>query len=264
MEIKTVPIKGRKASRRRADSSLARTTEAAGSSLPGSRVREWDASYQRGDNFLFHPHEEIIRFVSRNIRKRVGFHEFVDVDAGSRTSKLLDLGCGIGRHVIFAHQMGLDAYGVDLSPRAVAEAVGWASREGVPDAENRIVCSDLRKLPWADSTFDYVISHGVLDSMYFAVARDAIAETARVLRSGGLIYCDLISGDDSAHSREFAGEEVVSTRHEEGTVQSYFNFGKIRELAGDLFDIVQAALIQRHDVLAGRKASRYHVVLRKI
>ncbi len=260
MEIRTVPTDRKKqTTRRRGVSNLARKK-----SMTDSHEREWNASYQRRDNFLFHPHEEVIRFVSRNIRKRVGFGEFVDVDAGPRHRKLLDLGCGIGRHVIFAHQMGLDVYGVDLSARAVAEAVGWASREGVPDAGKRILCSDLRKLPWPDATFDYVISHGVLDSMYFALARAAIAETARVMASGGLFYCDLISGDDSSHSREFAGEEIVSTRHEEGTVQSYFNFAKIQSLAGELFDIVQATLIKREDVLAGGMRSRYHVVLRKV
>ncbi len=231
--------------------------------MSDNREREWNASYERHDNFLFHPHEEIIRFVSRHIRKRVGFAEFVDVDSGPGNRKVLDLGCGIGRHVIFAHQMGLDVHGVDLSRSAVAEAVRWASREGIPDAGDRIVCSDLRNLPWPDATFRFVISHGVLDSMYFAVARAAIAETARVMERGGLLYCDLISGDDSGHFREFAGEEIVVTSHEQGTIQSYFNFRKIQDLAAELFEIVQVTLISRQDVLTGGSRSRYHIVLRK-
>jgi len=38
----------------------------------------WEESYRRGDNFVFYPHEEVIRFVSKYIRKRVGLNEFVD------------------------------------------------------------------------------------------------------------------------------------------------------------------------------------------
>ena len=39
----------------------------------------WEKSYLRGDNHVFYPHEEVIRFVSKYIRKRVGFNEFLDM-----------------------------------------------------------------------------------------------------------------------------------------------------------------------------------------
>lgn len=39
---------------------------------------EWNSSYENRDNFVFYPHEEIIRFVSKYIRKRVGLDEFHD------------------------------------------------------------------------------------------------------------------------------------------------------------------------------------------
>jgi SAM-dependent methyltransferase len=228
-----------------------------------TREREWNASYERRENFLFHPHEEIIRFVSRHIRKRIGFDEFTDLSPNASERRVLDLGCGIGRHVIFAHQMGLNVYGVDLSPSAVREAIEWGRREGIADIDRRVVCNDLRELPWPDGYFDYVISHGVLDSMPFPLARKAIAEAARVMAPGALFYCDLIAGDDSSHFREFAGEEIVSTRHEQGTVQSYFNFEKIQRLAERDLEIVQAVLIKREDVLGGGYRSRYHLVLKK-
>lgn len=38
---------------------------------------EWEDSYSKRDNYLFHPHEEVIRFVSKYIRKRVGLSQFV-------------------------------------------------------------------------------------------------------------------------------------------------------------------------------------------
>ncbi len=178
----------------------------------------WEDSYRDGGNFVFYPHEEVIRFFSKYIRKRIGLDKFQDIKTASG-KKVLDFGCGIGRHVICSHEMGLDAYGIDLSESAIQVAIEWASRIGMEDPENKIIQGDIRKLPWADGFFDYAVSHGVLDSMPSQIASVAWRELDRVMRAGGLFYCDLISGDDSAHSREYVGEEVMTSQHERGTVQ---------------------------------------------
>ena len=225
---------------------------------------EWEKSYRKLDNFVFYPHEEVIRFVSKNIRKRVGLGEFRDVVSCATQAKVLDLGCGIGRHVIYCHDMGLDAYGVDLSQYAVDRAVEWAKIRGVAHADEKIVQGDIRKLPWKDGYFDFAVSHGVLDSMHFEIARAACQELRRVMKEGGLFYCDLVSGDDSGHAREYCGEELVENLHEQGTVQSYFNIGKIQELFYGFFEIDEALLVRRENVLAGGYSSRHHLALRSI
>jgi ubiquinone/menaquinone biosynthesis C-methylase UbiE len=227
-----------------------------------TQKNEWEESYRNRDNFVFYPHEEVIRFVSKYIRKRIGFGEFRDILSCNPPSRILDLGCGIGRHVVYCHDMGLDAYGVDLSEYAVGIACSWARNSGMKEPESKIVQGDVRNLPWGQDYFDFVLSHGVLDSMHFAVARSACQELSRVLKKGGLCYCDLISGDDSTHAREFAGEETVVTLHEKGTIQSYFNFTKISQLIEGYFEIMECLLIQREDTLAGSATTRYHLILK--
>jgi len=225
---------------------------------------EWDKSYKNRDNFVFYPHEEVIRFVSKFIRKRIGLNEFRDVAQNNHQGRVLDLGCGIGRHVVYCHEMGLDAYGVDLSGTAIQVANAWAAREGMVDASQKIQEGDVRYLPWDDGFFDYAISHGVLDSMPFEIARTACEELARKMVEGGLFYCDLISGDDSKHSREYSEEETVTTDHEHGTIQLYFNLSKIYAMIDGLFEIVECILIRREEVLRGGYTSRYHLVLKKV
>ncbi|WP_432775378.1 class I SAM-dependent methyltransferase [Brevibacillus gelatini] len=229
-----------------------------------NRLIEWNQSYINRDNFVFHPHEEVIRFVSKYITKRIGLNSFTPVHGHSTKPKILDVGCGIGRHIFFCHQMELDAYGIDLSTVAISTAHEWAANLDFPNADQRIIQGDIRALPWDTENFHYAISHGVFDSMHFEIAKTAIAETARVLQKGALFYCDLISGDDSKHSREYASEEIVQTQHEKGTVQSYFNYKKILELIGDHFEIVEANLIRKENILSGDFFSRYHLVLKKI
>lgn len=225
---------------------------------------EWDNSYRNRDNFVFYPHEEVIRFVSKFIRKRTGLDEYKDVVSKTEETRVLDLGCGIGRHVIYCHEMGLDAYGIDLSGTAIQVAIEWATRKGVNEPSRKIQQGDIRQLPWEDGYFNYAVSHGVLDSMPFEIARAACKELARKMTKGGLFYCDLISGDDSKHSREYSGEEVVATNHEQGTIQLYFNLSKIHAMVDGVFEIVECVLIRREEVLRGGYSSRYHLTLKKV
>lgn len=224
---------------------------------------EWDQSYSNRDNFLFYPDEELIVFFSKYIMKRIGFDKYREVIENPKGMKVLDLGCGIGRHVVYCHEMGLEAYGIDLSNVAVKEAQEWATRANIKDPAKRIVQGDIRNLPWENGFFRCVVSHGVLDSMSFSIAREACKDVARVLVPGGLFYCDLISGDDSSHAREFCGEEVMSSKHEEGTIQSYFNFSKINQLIDGMFEILECKLITREEVIQNRCTARYHLVLKR-
>jgi SAM-dependent methyltransferase len=231
--------------------------------MNNSFKEQWEKSYKNKDNFVFYPNEEVIRFTSKYIRKRVGLDEFVDVHNYSDNPKVLDLGCGIGRHIIYGLDMKLDMYGIDLSEVAINFARKWAKQNGMVDVNEKIVQGDICNLPWKDHFFNYVVSHGVLDSIRFENAKIAVREVARVLVKGGLFYCDLISGDHSSKYREYCGEEIVATEHEKGTVQSYFNFSKIEKLFLDFFEIVECKHIKHENCLAPGYHSRYHIVLKR-
>lgn len=223
----------------------------------------WERSYRNRDNFVFYPHEEVIRFVARHIRKRVGLTEFSDASPLARTARILDLGCGIGRHVLYLRELGLSAYGIDLSESALEVARTWASAKGLTQTTDLFVQGDIRQLPWPDDHFQFAVSHGVLDSMPFEIARTACLELSRKMSNGGLFYCDLVSGDDSLHAPEYCGEEIVKTRHELDTVQSYFNMHRIEALFDGAFLIQECVLIRREDTKRGQHGSRFHLTLQK-
>ena len=229
-----------------------------------TKQSEWDKSYEKRDNFLFYPNEEVIRFFSIYIRKRIGLKEFRDVVPVEGVPRVLDLGCGIGRHAIYCHEMGFDAYGIDLSEEAIRVAREWGRQQQLPESEKRLLQGDIRHLPWGDGFFRYAVSHGVLDSVPFDIARAACVELARVMAVGGLFYSDVISGHDSRLAREFSGEETVTTAHEQDTIQSYFNFAKIQSMIDGVFEIEECNLIRKENVTRGGYTGRYHLVLRKL
>ncbi len=226
-----------------------------------NRKKEWEKSYNNKDNHLFSPNEEYIRFISKFIRKRVGLNTFFDIDLSGESSKILDLGCGIGRHVVYCHELGLEVYGIDLSETAISLGRNWGSKLSNPLGEKALVQGDICSLPWKNQYFRYATSHAVLDSMPFDMARAAVVELARVMQPGGLFYCDLISGDNSKHGGEFTGEEIVETDHENSTVQLYFNRHKINCLFEDLFEIRELYIVRRENILTSDYTSRYHIVL---
>jgi ubiquinone/menaquinone biosynthesis C-methylase UbiE len=223
---------------------------------PNLKADEWNESYRNRDNFVFYPHEEIIRFFARYISKRIGINQYQVRHSLTDTAKVLDVGCGIGRHLVFAAKTGVDIYGIDLSSQAIATAKDWLIQEGISLGKQQLVQGSITVMPWQDNYFDFAFSHGVFDSMYVEIAREGIVELARVMKPNALFYCDLIFGD--------AGDVLVETQHELGTVQSYYTQARIDQLIAGCFSIKEMVLIQREDILSGQIGSRWHLILERL
>ena len=43
------------------------------------RKEFWEASYGRFENFMFYPKEEVVKFLNRFVRKRIGLNKFLDI-----------------------------------------------------------------------------------------------------------------------------------------------------------------------------------------
>ena len=95
---------------------------------------------------------------------------------------VLDLGSGAGTDSLVAAQMvGKEGSvtGVDMTPEMIAKA--RASADGLANVQ--FVESEAERLPFADRSFDVVISNGVIDLI---PDKDAVfAALFRVLRPGG-------------------------------------------------------------------------------
>ena len=98
--------------------------------------------------------------------------------------RVLDLGSGAGTDSLIAAQMvGRDGRvtGIDMTPQMLAKARAAAAEMDVENVE--FVEGEAESLPFADATFDVVISNGVIDLI---PDKDAVfAELYRVLAPGG-------------------------------------------------------------------------------
>jgi len=92
----------------------------------------------------------------------------------------LDLGCAYGYLVAEARDGGFRAFGVDVSPYALARAPIDA-----PGATGRLTRGLVETLPFADETFDVVSAFDVLE--HLVEPEPALREICRVLRPGGAL-----------------------------------------------------------------------------
>jgi SAM-dependent methyltransferase len=100
--------------------------------------------------------------------------------------RVLDLGSGAGTDSLVAAQMvgsTGSVTGIDMTPQMLAKARRAAGQLNVPNV--RFVEGEIERLPFADGSFDVVISNGVID---LVPDKDAVfSEVHRVLAAGGRI-----------------------------------------------------------------------------
>lgn len=153
-----------------------------------------------------------------------------------RGDRVLDMGCGAGRHAFEMYRRGGDVIAFDQDGDELAGVLDLfgAMRDAgeVPDgAEADIKQGDALSLPFADAEFDRVVAAEVLEHIPDDEA--AIAELARVLRPGGTMavtvprwlpervcwaLSDAYHEVEGGHVRIYRGHELVARLEAAGLV----------------------------------------------
>jgi SAM-dependent methyltransferase len=104
--------------------------------------------------------------------------------------RVLDLGCGFGRHAYEALRRGASVVACDLGGAELAHVRAvYAAMSGADELPDGVSCiavnGDATALPFPDAAFDRVLASEVLE--HIPDDRRAFMELARVLRPGGML-----------------------------------------------------------------------------
>ncbi len=91
---------------------------------------------------------------------------------------VVDLGCGSGRALLWNRDTGASLVGIDIA--------AFFSREARQQVD--LMLGDLRRLPFADGTFDKAWSLDVLEHLSPEALAGMLAEASRVLKPGGSLF----------------------------------------------------------------------------
>ncbi len=177
-------------------------------------------------------------------------------------TRLLDRGCGPGRHAMYFARQGFAVTGMDRSEEALSYLRKWAAGENLPVTT---VAGNFRETPFADGCFDCVIDYHASFHTDTAGYFQAVRELWRLLRPGGEAYLTLKSQNDARfHS---AGPEAHTDRftliHPDGVPHFY----AAREDLESLFRGFSLAEPVREVSAPGKESSaesvHFHLLLRK-
>ncbi len=139
---------------------------------------------------------------------RAEFVQQADFRAGER---VLEIGCGTGSLLLAVKktQPGVEAVGLDPDPAALALARRKAERAGV---ELKLDQGFADELPYADGSFDRVLSSFMFHHLSRKVKEAALREARRVLKPGGRFHMVDFAGPASG-DRGFIARQVHASHH---------------------------------------------------
>jgi SAM-dependent methyltransferase len=186
------------------------------------RHRQWNDIYLERGRVFAEPHEDIARIDA--------------VLSNAHARRILDLGCGSGRHLVHFARLGLDAYGLDDSTEGVRLAREWLASEHLT-ADIRLG-SIYRALPYEDGFFDAVVAVQVIHHARLAAIRQLVTEVARVLTPQGYVFVTVPAFRNQASSFEEIepGTFIPLDGPEKGLPHHFFTADELRTLF-DRFEV---------------------------
>jgi len=200
----------------------------------------WEKIYREG-KFDMEPHLEI-ETVAEELTQ-------------NNSRRILDLGCGTGRQLIYLASKGLDLYGLDSSPTGLMIMLKELYKRNL---SAHIALHDMTELPYENNFFDAVISVQVIHHNKVKDIKKTIKEICRILRDDGIIWITVpaVKNEPSTRQTEIEpGTFVPLDGEEEGLIHHYFKKSELLLLLGN-FKIIDFHIDRsNHFSILARKVS---------
>jgi SAM-dependent methyltransferase len=164
-----------------------------------------------------------------------------DLFQDKKVKKILDLGCGSGRHLVFFAKLSYDVCGIDVSPEAIRLSRKWLADEGL---KAELHFQDMKRLPWPNNYFDAIFSVQVIEHNRFEAIQEIIKEVNRALNATGYFFAIIKKYPPRKDWKK--GKFIRLDHHlyaptegnEKGIVHYFFAEDELKDIFAD-FDILE-------------------------
>ncbi|WP_149360943.1 class I SAM-dependent methyltransferase [Lolliginicoccus suaedae] len=175
-----------------------------GASEPSPWLAETRSSY---DTDAAGYAEKVDGLLGKHPHLRAHLDVFAELVRSSGGGPVADVGCGPGYVTRYLHDVGIDAFGIDLSPEMVAIA-----RRAHPDL--RFETGTMTSLDLDDDSVAAIVAFWSTIHIPDDAMPGVIAEFDRVLRHGGIVLIGFHVGDGIQHaSTGYTGEPISVDTH---------------------------------------------------
>ncbi len=201
--------------------------------------RHFFEAYRTGEHgwAVEEPNSQVVEFLER-------------VREAAPGGRLLDLGCGEGRHCIAAARMGFRVTGVDYEPLALERAREFARQAGTQGIG--FVVADALALPFKAGSFDVFLDYGCLHHLRKADWPAYLSGLLRVLAPQGHYLLSVFSP-----GFPFFRGRKRKWLFAEGAYHRCFTREDVEELCGEHFAILE----MQED--GGEDKGLWHVLMRR-
>lgn len=150
-------------------------------------MQQWNKIFKREGKVFIKVHENIPE-MGRLFKKR-------------GVKKILDLGCGSGRHIVYFAKKGFDVYGIDIAKEGLNITKSSLKKENLK--ANLKIGNIYNKLPYPDRFFDAIVCVQVLHHAKVGKIRKSIKEIERILGPKGLLFLTVKRSKYKATARRY-------------------------------------------------------------
>jgi SAM-dependent methyltransferase len=176
----------------------------------------WDRIFAEHGKVFEQPHEDMA-WLLHMLRAR-------------GAERLLDLGCGSGRHLLYFAAQGFQVSGLDNAPEGLDLTRSTLAQAGL----SADLCQQdmFDPLPYATGAFDALISIQVIHHARIGRVRSLAAEMTRVVHPGGILFVTVPEQQNQGPSFEHVepGTYIPLDGREAGLPHHYFNPEELQAL----------------------------------
>ena len=152
-------------------------------------------------------------------------------------SRILDVGCGVGRWAVYLAKRGMNVKAADFSRNAIDFAIAWGAEENL-DIE--FACKSITETPFPGEHFDGALAALVLDNISRDEMRSAVSLIRESLVEGGCFFAlfnPIMTGEEEEKEAESGNPTagITSVRYTNDELMN--NFPGFQVIRTELYEL---------------------------